>query len=118
MTGLKLFLLGSPRIEHNGQAVHLDRRKAMALIAYLAMTKQSHSRETLAVLLWPELNQVRARAALRAVLVTLNKNLGPACLEVDRESIGLADEALWVDVDAFRALLERTDPLEYGCIQS
>ena len=58
-------LLGTPRIEHNGVPVEVDTRKAIALAAYLAVTKQSHTRDALAALLWPEYNQSRARAALR-----------------------------------------------------
>ena len=53
MSALKLFLLGTPRLEREGQHVRLSRRKVMALIAFLAISRQSHSREGLAALLWP-----------------------------------------------------------------
>src|SRR5215204_4221635 len=43
-------LLGTPRIEHNGAPVEVDTRKAIALAAYLAVTKQSHTRDALAPL--------------------------------------------------------------------
>ena len=45
MLGLRVFLLGTPRFECDGTALELGRRKNVALIAYLAVTRQSHSRE-------------------------------------------------------------------------
>jgi hypothetical protein len=37
MFELKLFILGSPRIECNGALVEIKRRKALALLIYLAV---------------------------------------------------------------------------------
>ncbi|NIP69312.1 MAG: hypothetical protein GTO04_09075, partial [Planctomycetales bacterium] len=47
MSSLKLSLLGPPRLERDGVPLELDTRKNMALIAYLAVTGESHSREAL-----------------------------------------------------------------------
>ncbi len=102
MYRLTLFLLGSPRIERDGEAVQVRRRKAVALLAYLAVTGGSHSRDALATLFWPEYDQSRARAGLRRVLASLKKSLGEGWLDVDRESAGLNHEAeVWLDVDEF-----------------
>ena len=57
MSRPKLYLFGPPRIERDGEPVEVDTRKALALVAYLAMTHQSHSRDALATLLWPEYDQ-------------------------------------------------------------
>jgi hypothetical protein len=65
MSRLALFLLGPPRIECNGEPIEIRRRKAMALIVYLAVTGRGHSRDALATLLWPDHDQSRARAGLR-----------------------------------------------------
>jgi len=54
MSRLALFLLGPPRIERDGVLINVDTRKAIALLAYLAVTHQRHSRDVLASLLWPE----------------------------------------------------------------
>jgi DNA-binding SARP family transcriptional activator len=106
MARLALFLLGSPRIEHDGHAVAVDTRKAVALLAYLAVTRQRHSRDTLAGLLWPDYDESHARATLRRTLSALNKALASDVLEVDREHLGLAKGAgLQLDVDAFHAHL-------------
>ncbi len=52
MTGLNLFLFGPPRVELGGATVNLKRRKALALLIYLAMSQQPHSRDFLATLFW------------------------------------------------------------------
>ena len=76
MPHLALHLLGSPRIECDGEPVEIGRRKAIALLIYLAVTGRSHSRDALATLLWPEYDQGRARAGLRRALAALKKALG------------------------------------------
>ena len=103
MSRLALFLLGPPRIECNGEPIEIDRRKAIALIAYLAVTGRSHSRDALATLLWPEYDQSRARAGLRRALSALKEALGGGWLDVDREAVGLKPDAeVWLDVGEFQ----------------
>ena len=65
MSRLALFLLGAPRIERNQVPISVDTRKAIALLAYLAVTRQRQSRDKFAALLWPDYDQTHARAALR-----------------------------------------------------
>jgi predicted ATPase/DNA-binding SARP family transcriptional activator len=101
-----LFLFGAPRLERGGAPVEIDTRKALALFAYLAVTRQSHSRDTLATLLWSEYDQTRARAALRRTLSVLHTALAGEQLDIDREAIGLTPGAkLYVDVDEFHKRL-------------
>ncbi len=54
MPCMSLFLFGPPRNEVDGREVIVRRRKAKALLIYLAVTKSRHQREALAALLWPE----------------------------------------------------------------
>ena len=106
MTRLNIYLLGTPRFECNGENIILDTRKASALLAYLAISKQRQSRDILAALLWPEFDQTHARASLRRTLSTLNNALGGSCLEISREYINLNFNAgIWLDVDEFHNLL-------------
>jgi DNA-binding SARP family transcriptional activator len=100
-----LLLLGAPRIEHDGEPIEVDTRKAIALVAYLAVTRERHARDALAVLLWPEYNQSRARAALRRTLSSLGKARAEGWLEADRESVALNRDRIWIDVYRFRELL-------------
>lgn len=110
MSRLELHLFGSPRIEINGIAIEVDTRKAIALVAYLAVTAETHQRDALANLLWPDYDQTNARAALRRTLSTLNRSLegetGIKRLDITRESIGLAPGVdLWLDTREFRSRL-------------
>jgi DNA-binding SARP family transcriptional activator len=120
LTQLKLFLLGSTHLEREGTPVEVDTRKAIALVAYLAVTGRTHSRDALATLLWPDYDQSHARAALRRTLSTLNKALGGEGLEVDREAIGLHSSAgIWTDVGQFQLYLaacrEHDHPADTVC---
>lgn len=102
MPALTLYLFGSPRIILDGSLVEVDTRKATALLAYLAVTGQPHQRDSLAGLMWSDYDQTSARAALRRTLSTLNKALGGAYLEANRDTIGLERGAeYWLDVHAF-----------------
>ncbi len=106
MSLLKLYFLGPPRLELNGKLVEPDTRKAIALVAYLALTGERYDRDALAALLWPELDGSRARAALWRTLSALKAAVGEAPLYATRTVIGLNPEATWCDVLAFRDLLE------------
>jgi DNA-binding SARP family transcriptional activator/predicted ATPase len=106
MSVLRLFLLGSPQFEYAGKPVTTSRRKAIALLAYLAVLAEPRSRETLAALLWPESDARRASASLRNSLWSLKQVLGEGWLDVTGENIGLNVEAnVWIDVAQFRRLL-------------
>jgi len=106
MSGLFINVFGPPRIELVGVPINVDTRKAIALIAYLAVTRQLHSRDSLATLLWFENDQPHARAALRRTLSSLNKALGQRWLDIERETLSLNFHAdIRVDVHNFRGLL-------------
>ena len=72
MPGFGLSLLGPPRLELEGVPVELNTRKNFALVAYLAVTGESHTREELVTLLWPELEPSRARSGLRRLKPRVN----------------------------------------------
>src|SRR5579884_133428 len=106
MSRLALFLLGPPGVERDGVLVEVDTRKAIALLAYLAITRQQQSRDTLATLLWPEYDQPHARATLRRTLSALNKALAGNWLEIGRETVSLKQNSdFWLDVEHFLHLL-------------
>lgn len=103
MARLNLYLLGTPRVELDGKAVDLSRRKVLALLIHLAMTRQTQRRDGLATLFWSQSGQAAARASLRRELHTLTNAIGEGWIASDREHVALADHAaIWLDVDAFR----------------
>ena len=115
MSGLKLSLLGPPLLDRDGTTIKLDTRKTQALLIYLAVTNQSHRRDSLVNLLWPESNQVRGRAILRNSLYAINKVLGAGLLESDQETVSLNHDAeLWVDMNTFRSSIGQCETHGHG----
>ena len=107
---LKLLLLGPPRLECEKVPVELERRKAVALLAYLAVTSAPQSRDALATLLWPDKDESQAHAYLRVVLFKLKQALGAQHIAIGREHISLPSSSdlssdFWFDVAHFRRSL-------------
>jgi len=105
-----VMLLGPPRVEHAGSPVAFDTRKAMALLAHLALVDRPRPRDVLAELLWPEHDAVHARGALRRTLSTLRSAIGSESLEATRDRVSLVrGPGLEIDVDRFRAFAAAGD---------
>jgi DNA-binding SARP family transcriptional activator len=107
--GIVVCLLGPPRIERDGRPVAVDTRKAVALVAYLALARRPVGRAETAALLWPESEHSRARAALRRTLSVLSSALDGHGLVVEGDTLALDPELVRVDVDDFRALARSDD---------
>src|SRR3989441_9580114 len=89
-----------------GLAAHPGR---LALLASLAAATPcgTHRRDSLLALFWPELDQPRARAALRQSLCVLRAVLGPAALvSQGNEEVGLDFGAVRCDVVDFDRSIE------------
>ncbi|MDX1522358.1 MAG: BTAD domain-containing putative transcriptional regulator, partial [Anaerolineae bacterium] len=109
MANLKLLLFGPPRIELDGKTVEIRRRKVLAMLIYLAVTRQPHTRDALATLFYPDHPQQRARTYLRRDLAVLNSSLNNEWLITNRETVELAQSpALWVDAAIFTQALTDT----------
>ena len=105
MAQFELHLFGPPRLVRAGHPLNLGLRKALGLLVYLAVTKQPHSRDALATLLWPEEGQTEARGNLRRTLYRINEKLQADLLTYAGEVVALnPDRDLWVDIDVFRQL--------------
>lgn len=74
-TSLKLRLFGAPEVAVNGRILALKNQKTYALLFYLAITGQSHTRSHMANLLWSEYPTTNANGSLRATLFQLRKAL-------------------------------------------
>ena len=78
--------------------------KAIALLAYLAIAhpRGFHQRDRLVGLLWPELDQERARTALRKTLHRVRQAVGDDVIESrGAESLGIAWSAVECDAVTF-----------------
>lgn len=105
-------LFGPPRISKDGHPVAPDTRKAVALLAYLAMATRPVARDEAVSLLWPDADQSRGRAALRRTLSTLSATLDGRGLVVEGDTIALDPAGLWVDVLEFRRLIAAGSPAD------
>ena len=115
MATLQLSFLGPPHIVADGAAVEIPVRKALALLAYLAVTERRHGREATSALLWPDSDAAHARGSLRTTLSALREAIGAEWLDAETDAIQLharGEAGLWVDVTAFRA--EAAQPRVHG----
>src|SRR5262245_27571402 len=102
MSQLKLFLFGPPRLEWEGHTLEINLRKALALLIYLAVTRQTHSREALATLFWPEYDQRSGRNNLRRALHQLNQLLREALLTTPETVSFNFQVELWLDIERYQ----------------
>ncbi|MCB0121825.1 MAG: NACHT domain-containing protein, partial [Caldilineaceae bacterium] len=87
--------------------------KARALLAYLALEPQEHSRTQLATLLWPEIDDPSARTNLRNTLHRLRQTLDGAApdaadqlLTVTRQTVQFNHQSADVDVHRFQQRID------------
>jgi hypothetical protein len=75
---LRLAVLGTPEVFHDGTRLTFALRKAQALLIYLAIEGGMHSRNKLTALLWPDSEPRDARQSLRNALTPLRSVLSDA----------------------------------------
>ena len=66
----------APEVSVEGRTLRFGRKKALALLCYLAVEGGKRPRWELGELLWPKSEQRRARTDLRGILTRLRKSLG------------------------------------------
>jgi DNA-binding SARP family transcriptional activator/tetratricopeptide (TPR) repeat protein len=111
IVSVRLELLGPPRVRRDGAEVRFDTRKAVALLALLAVTGREFGRDALAGMLWPDLERTRARAALRRTL-SVAAAVGPS-LAVHADRVGMDAGAVDCDVVEFRRLAASPDAADW-----
>ena len=110
MSKLVISLLGSPSITIDQHPLDAQTYKATALLAYLAINQQPHTRLELATLLWTELDKDKALAALRTTLWKLKQAGLEGWLSIRRDEICLAkDESIEIDVLHFQELIAQCE---------
>jgi DNA-binding SARP family transcriptional activator len=106
MAKLEIRSFGDLQLRLDGASLaEFSSEKGKALLCYLAVTGQPHSRAALAGLLWPESSEENARASLRRTLTGI-RQMTPDCLNTTRQTVAVNAEApIWVDVIRFEELL-------------
>ncbi|HEU0337092.1 MAG TPA: AAA family ATPase [Gaiellaceae bacterium] len=102
---LSIALLGPPVVLVDGAPLRVDTRKALALLAYLAVTGRPARRDTLCALLWRDAAPDRARATLRRTLSSLRSALAGRWLETDGDAVSLDGDGIVLDVAELRRQL-------------
>ena len=112
---LALHLLGAPRLELDNAPIIADRRKTLALLAYLAVNRWQHHRDHISAMLWPDYDQAKAFTNLRHILWEIQKLIGDSWIVAGRDTIGLipdtdhsapaAEQIIWLDVSHFESLI-------------
>jgi DNA-binding SARP family transcriptional activator/predicted ATPase len=114
MARLTLRLLGAPEIQVRHEAPALRNQKARALLFYLALTGQPHTRSHLATLLWSEYPSENGRRSLRSVLFQLRRALRAVDPEqavvAEGDLLHLATGQINCDVTKFCRLIAKNDP--------
>jgi DNA-binding SARP family transcriptional activator len=111
--GLELRLLGGVELRGAVPGVTdqlLAQSKAVALLAFLALSPDARfqRRDRLVALLWPELDQAHARAALRKALFMVRGSLGPdVILSRGDDELAIAPDKLRCDVVEFESACDR-----------
>lgn len=106
MGNVELRFLGGAELLVDRAPVSVDTRKAIAIAAFLAV-EDSATRDTLAALLWPEVEDERARSTLRRTLSALRSALGGGALTADRLRVALSADVS-SDVAGLQDLLAET----------
>jgi DNA-binding SARP family transcriptional activator/predicted ATPase len=100
---LRLKVLGPPQVLLGDTQITFRRTKALALLAYLAVSRHVHTRDALAALLTDAAAAEVAKTRFRAVLADLHREVG-AYLLVDRQTVALVpDWPIWLDLAELEA---------------
>lgn len=99
---LRLSVLGKVSVVYAQQDVtNAMTTKMQALLCYLAVTGQSHTRHALTGLLWGEVSEQKAKNSLRVALAKLRKMIGEHLI-ITRQSVAFDRESdYWLDVAQF-----------------
>jgi len=108
MPHLTITLLGPPQIAIDGVPIKLPTLRAIPILAYLAITGVSQTRETIANFLWSDEILPRALAALRTTLWRLKEPGLDDWIILERNKISLNyQKSIQVDVLDFKAKVNK-----------
>jgi len=114
---IRLSLLGAVEVDGSGEGGNglPSHTRRLALLAYLALKRPRGfvRRDSLLPLFWAELDQARARKALRQAVYVLRKELSPEVVESrGGDELFVSPEHIWCDAVAFEEALKADRPEE------
>jgi DNA-binding SARP family transcriptional activator len=115
---LRLAVLGSPEVFHDGSRLMFSLRKAQALLLYLAVEGGLHPRSKLAAFLWPNSEPHDARTGLRNALALLRSLLADPDASASQPSSHLLSEHELLGLDPQAALELDLDVVLQACKQA
>lgn len=119
---LELSLLGPLQITHSAQGeIKENRRKVQALLVWLLLeADQTHSRDQLIALFWPEMDRAGGLQNLRVVLSRVRKHLvEPTALEATRADICLHSATTHqIDVLRFNQAIHQTETHDHLSLEA
>jgi DNA-binding SARP family transcriptional activator/predicted ATPase len=108
---LSLQLIGTPQVRRDTTLLRFQRRRSLALLAFLVLTNRAHPREALATLLASDADPQAARHVVRVALAELREHLGDMLL-ISRQSVAFAPtQPVQLDLADFQAALASRDLL-------
>jgi DNA-binding SARP family transcriptional activator/tetratricopeptide (TPR) repeat protein len=118
--GLQIRVLGPLEVRVDGQPIVVDTRKALAILALLAVEDRPFGRDELTALMWPESDDESARGALRRTLSVLRTALGGRWLRADHGTVALDRAGVWLDVEVLATIdgQQRADALRIAASQA
>src|SRR5258707_552912 len=116
---LRLAVLGSPEVSHDGRRLMFSLPRALALLLDLAVEGGMHPRSKLAAFLWPDSEPHDARTALRNAIALLRSLLADASpsqhthLLSEHELLGLDPHAsVELDLDVVQQAWKQAEELQ------
>jgi len=102
MSKVNFNLLGSPRIQENGQDVYIPMGKVSGILFYL-LIKGHSNRDELVNMFWPSSNENKAKTSLRNALHKIRKSFSQELvLTPNKSSVTISDSAdIFVDAMEF-----------------
>lgn len=97
---VQLHILGTPVCVAHGRGAPLALKRAVALLAYLALNPVQVPRADLAAMLWPHADEALGRTRLRRLLYTIEQAMGDGIFCADHDGLALLAQA--IDVDALQ----------------
>lgn len=116
---IHLSLLGSWQLIANGEKKREPRQKVKGLLAYLALeANQTHSREQLSALLWPEMGKKESQNNLCVTLYRLKKLMNHSdVIEASRGEVSFNTAVSHaIDVSQFETAVKKTERHDHASL--